>query len=136
MNFTNYTFFEFCKLKLLEFSKLKYFWTCQIANFWNTVEWISLHSMEKITKGVNKINFTMLYGNYCCIIIENFPKEFSPCRYRSKIFDILFPQEDHSLQYLMKREEDHWIYFFPINRTLIEIPVIELGQNYPQSTNG
>ena len=23
--------------------------------------------------------FTMLYGNYCCIFIENFPQKFSPC---------------------------------------------------------
>ena len=27
-----------------------------------------------------KINFTMLYGNYCYICIENFPQKFSPCR--------------------------------------------------------
>ena len=38
-------------------------------------EWISLNSMGKIAKGVNKINFAMLYGNYCYIFIEN----FSPC---------------------------------------------------------
>ena len=30
--------------------------------------------MGKIAKGVNKINFTMLYGNYCYILIENFPQ--------------------------------------------------------------
>ena len=24
--------------------------------------------------------FTMLYGNYCYIFIENFPQKFSPCR--------------------------------------------------------
>ena len=42
-------------------------------------EWISLNSMGKIAKGVKKINFTMLYGNYCYIIIENFSKKFSPC---------------------------------------------------------
>ena len=35
--------------------------------------------MGKIAKGVTKINFTMLYGNYCYIIIENFPQKFSPC---------------------------------------------------------
>ena len=35
--------------------------------------------MEKIAKGVNNINFAMLYGNYCFIIIENFPQKFSPC---------------------------------------------------------
>ena len=29
--------------------------------------------MGKIAKGVNEINFTVLYGNYCYIIIENFP---------------------------------------------------------------
>ena len=34
----------------------------------------------KIAKGVNKINFTMLYGNYRYIIIENFPQKFSPCK--------------------------------------------------------
>ena len=36
--------------------------------------------MGKIAKGVNEINFTMLYGNYCYIIIENFPQIFSPRR--------------------------------------------------------
>ena len=41
--------------------------------------WISLNSMGKIAKGDKKINFTMLYGNYCYINIENFLKKFSPC---------------------------------------------------------
>ena len=27
-----------------------------------------------------KNKFTMLYGNYCYIFIENFPQKFSPCR--------------------------------------------------------
>ena len=40
--------------------------------------------MGKTAKGVNKINFTMLYGNYCYIIIENFPKKFSPCSSQRK----------------------------------------------------
>ena len=35
--------------------------------------------MGKIAKGVNKIHFTILYGNYCYIFIENFPWKFSPC---------------------------------------------------------
>ena len=35
--------------------------------------------MAKIAKAVNKINFTMLYGNYCYIIIKDFPQKFSPC---------------------------------------------------------
>ena len=35
--------------------------------------------MGKIVIGVNKINFTMLYGNYCYNIIENFPQKFCPC---------------------------------------------------------
>ena len=35
--------------------------------------------MGKIAKGVNEIHFTMLYGNYCYIFIENFPQKFSPC---------------------------------------------------------
>ena len=34
--------------------------------------------MGKIAKGVTKINITMLYGDYCYIIIENFPPKFSP----------------------------------------------------------
>ena len=29
------------------------------------------------------MHFTMLYGNYCYIIIENFPQKFSPCRDRT-----------------------------------------------------
>ena len=29
--------------------------------------------MGKIAEGVNEINFTVLYGNYCYIIVENFP---------------------------------------------------------------
>ena len=28
------------------------------------LDWISLNSMGKIAKGVNEMNFTMLYGNY------------------------------------------------------------------------
>ena len=36
--------------------------------------------MGKNAKAVNKIHFTMLYGNYCYIFIENFPQKFSPCR--------------------------------------------------------
>ena len=40
--------------------------------------------MGKIAKGVNKINFTMLYGNYCYIIIE----KFSPCIFA--VFELLF----------------------------------------------
>ena len=35
--------------------------------------------MGTIAKGVNKISFTMLYGNYCYVIIENRSKKFSPC---------------------------------------------------------
>ena len=46
--------------------------------------------MEKIAKGVNNINFTMLYGNYCYIIIENFPQKFTLCirptKYRTAVF--------------------------------------------------
>ena len=38
--------------------------------------------MGKITNGVIKINFTMLYGNYCYIIIENFPQKSFPCTIR------------------------------------------------------
>ena len=39
--------------------------------------------MEKIAKGVDKINFAMLYGNYCYIFIENFPRAFSPYIFRN-----------------------------------------------------
>ena len=35
--------------------------------------------MGKIARGVNKIHITMLYGNYCYIFMENFPRKFSPC---------------------------------------------------------
>ena len=35
--------------------------------------------MGKIAKGVNETYFTVLYGNYCYIYIENFPQEFSLC---------------------------------------------------------
>ena len=35
--------------------------------------------MGKIAKGVDKINFTMLYSNYCYIIVENFPQKLSLC---------------------------------------------------------
>ena len=34
---------------------------------------ISLNSMGKIVEGINKMNFTMLYGNYCYNFIDNFP---------------------------------------------------------------
>ena len=33
--------------------------------------------MGKIAKGVNKINFTILYA--IIAILENFPQKFSPC---------------------------------------------------------
>ena len=36
--------------------------------------------MGKIAKGVNKMHFTILYGNYCYIFIENSHQKFSPCR--------------------------------------------------------
>ena len=45
--------------------------------------------MGKIAKGANKIHFTMLYGNYCYIFIENFPQKFSPCTLR-KIYGIFY----------------------------------------------
>ena len=35
--------------------------------------------MGKIAKGGNEINFTMMYGIFCHIIIENYPQKFSPC---------------------------------------------------------
>ena len=55
----------------------------QCGDFYHTIgpdgfELILLKGMGKIAKGINKINFTMLYGNYCYIIIENFPQKFSP----------------------------------------------------------
>ena len=43
------------------------------------LECISINSMGKIVKGVNKTSFTKLYGSYCYIIRENFPQKFSPC---------------------------------------------------------
>ena len=49
------------------------------GNLPDGLEGISLNSMGKIAKGVDKINFTMLYGNYCYIIIEKFSQKFSPC---------------------------------------------------------
>ena len=47
--------------------------------------------MGKIAKGVNKINFAMLYGNYCYIIIENFPQKFSSCREYIEVEDSVGP---------------------------------------------
>ena len=44
--------------------------------------------MGKIAKGVNKIHFTMLYGDYCYIIIENFPQKFSSCKFVSTIMNL------------------------------------------------
>ena len=35
--------------------------------------------MEKSARCANKIHFTILYGNYCYIFIENLPQKFSPC---------------------------------------------------------
>ena len=34
-------------------------------------------NLGKIAKGSNKIHFTMLYGNYCYIFIENFMEIFT-----------------------------------------------------------
>ena len=54
--------------------------------------------MGKIANGVNKINFTMLYGNYCYIIIENFPQKFSPCRLQCTA-DILSILKQSTIQF-------------------------------------
>ena len=56
-----------------------------IGKFGGGLEWISLDSMGKIAKGVKQMHFTMLYGNYCYIFIENFPNKFSPCMLTHKI---------------------------------------------------
>ena len=52
--------------------------------------------MGKIAKGVNKISFTMLYGNYCYIIIDNFSQKFSPCSVLAE-----FAQESRSIFYVV-----------------------------------
>ena len=51
---------------------------------------ILLKSMRKIAKGVNKINFITLYGNYRYIITENFPQKFSPCMYYAQYANWFF----------------------------------------------
>ena len=43
---------------------------------------------EKSPKVSKKINFTMLYDNYCYIFIENFPQKFSPCNMYRGIFQM------------------------------------------------
>ena len=55
--------------------------------------WVtSLSSMGKIAKGVEKINFTMLHGNYCYIFIEKFPQKSSPCRTLELHLDYIYLQ--------------------------------------------
>ena len=41
--------------------------------------------------------FTMLYGNYCYIFIENFSQKFSPCS-RSKVWKLLYFYRDEYLK--------------------------------------
>ena len=54
--------------------------------------------------------FTMLYGNYCYIFIENFPQKFSPCRFAhidaklnaySLLLQIRHCQNQNALMYLL-----------------------------------
>ena len=56
--------------------EFKLIWTGKFARR----TWVNF-TMEKIAKGVIKIDFTTLYGNYCHIFIENFPQKLSPCRF-------------------------------------------------------
>ena len=44
--------------------------------------WVNFtQQYSKNRQRYEKNNFTMLYGNYCYIIIENFPQKFSPYRH-------------------------------------------------------
>ena len=56
--------------------------------------------MGKITKGVHKINFTMLHGNNCYIFIENFPQKVSPCNLN--FFRNFLSKDDINLKKILK----------------------------------
>ena len=59
--------------------------------------------MGKIAKGVKKKNFTMLYGSYCYIIIENFPKKFSWCAYSPFLLYLSLCSQDFKIVQRWKR---------------------------------
>ena len=83
---------EICQTELSEFHSTvwekspevstKYILLCGMAIIAILLYRISLNSMGKITKGVNKIHFTMLYGNHRYIIIENFTQQYGKNRQR------------------------------------------------------
>ena len=44
--------------------------------------WVNLtQQYGKNRQRCQQNKFTMLYGNYCYIFIENFPQKFSPCSF-------------------------------------------------------
>ena len=47
---------------------------------------MSLNSMVKIPRGADKFHFTVLYGNYSYIFVENFPQKFAPCTWIERSF--------------------------------------------------
>ena len=73
------------------------------GNLPDRLQCISLNSMGKIAKGVNKINFTMLYSNYCYIIIENFPKN----SYRAQLLNIKFIRSKELCTSIFQRDIRH-----------------------------
>ena len=66
--------------------------------------------MGKIAKGVNKINFTMLYGDYCYTIIGNFPQKFSPCRKNNSLRKKLKKKKNSSpVSIIIDDTQNFWI---------------------------
>ena len=80
--------------------------------------------MGKIAKGVNNINFTMLYGNYYYIIIEKFHQKFSPCRrvckcqlFLRSVSVMAALTRDRVLHYLPRQMKFHSLSFHVIGIT-------------------
>ena len=76
----------------------------------------------KNRQGVNKINFTTLYGNYCYIFIENFPQKFSPCTiFAIQFYGLIYFHTllDSTLQKLCRQQ------LVPNNVQMFLFPVLE-----------
>ena len=72
--------------------------------------------MGKIPKCVNKMHFTMFYGNYCFIFIENFLQKFSACRValnygKKKLIDPAIPS---NLFQIIQKKYEPGIFFILI----------------------
>ena len=66
--------------------------------------------------------FTMLYGNYCYIFIENFPQKFSPCRLITILFSIFLHVRFFLIDYTLFKTPflfTHFSFLFQILHSIV-----------------